>query len=128
MALLIITPTNLHIVDGIQMLRDGPSKRLEWTEIVSQRSEKRRAVLTAAEVVASVSDTQKTLSSVADPSSKKSKGPTDWSIDSEEEIAWMAKVWYQMLHSEYGYLRMPVEQVGYTWWRSCVVLLMTDWV
>ena len=112
MALLIITPTNLHIVDGIQMFKDGPSKRLEWTEIVSQSAEKSRAVLTAAEGVSSVSDALKKHPSVADSVTKKSKTVVDWSIDSEEEVTWLTKVWYQMLHSEYGYMRMPVEQVG----------------
>lgn len=100
------------------MQKDGPCKRLEWTEIVSQKasaaSKAAKAVLSPAEVVASVggvdSAPSKKKSSTGLKKAKSTAG--EWAIDSEEEINWMTKVWFQMLHSEYGYYRMPVDQVS----------------
>ncbi|CAE7410894.1 lvsA, partial [Symbiodinium microadriaticum] len=96
-ALLIITPSNLHIVDGIQMQRDGHAKRLEWTEIVTQFSEKSKVVLTAAEVVASVSDHQKKAPSATGSSLKRLKS-SDWAIDSDDEVYTIFKRRYQLEH------------------------------
>jgi hypothetical protein len=114
-ALLIVTPSNLHLIDGIQMQRDGSSKRLEWTEIISQKAAEKAAktTMTPAEVVASVgSPSDSAAPKKKSIALKKSKSTAaEWAIDSEDEIAWMAKVWFQMLHSEYGYHRMPVDQV-----------------
>lgn len=35
----------------------------------------------------------------------------DWRAGSEDETSWLSDIWYQMLHADFGYHKMPLDQV-----------------
>lgn len=93
-ALLVLTPKNIHILDGFQinMCASG-EKVIEWSEIVSK----------------SVGSTG--LSS----SKRKEKRITSLNrkqnLALENEKSWLDKIWYQLLHVDFGYFQIPLHEV-----------------
>jgi hypothetical protein len=114
--LLIITPNYLHILDGFQVQGEGTKRRITWTEIVSQRplspDSKRRP-----------QSLEPPPSSRKLPLRKKSFTGTklDWRAGTEEENSWLSDIWYQMLHADFGYHRMPLDQVSLSLSRTEVL-------
>jgi hypothetical protein len=85
---------------------EGSKRRITWTEIVSQRP-------------LSPDSKRRPQSIEPQPTSRKlplrKKSFTgmklDWRAGTEEESAWLSDIWYQMLHADFGYHRMPLDQV-----------------
>lgn len=103
-ALLIVTPNNLHVLDGFQVQGEGTKRRITWTEIVNQRP----LSLDSRRRVQQVEPPSRKL-----PLRKKSftGAKLDWRAGTEEENSWLSDIWYQMLHADFGYHRMPLDQV-----------------
>ena len=135
-ALLVITPNYVHVIDGFQMNTHATQSELVpivWSEIVSHVKAKKAPVLTPAEVVAAAVR-QKNLAeesgSAGEPRSRaasrsgaddvghrarslsgfhKKKVASD--LAEEEEAAWLNKVWFQLLHADYGHFMLPLNKV-----------------
>lgn len=95
-ALLVVTSNAVHILDGFQLKHSADNERiLEWSQLVSQHK-----VLT---------------DNAANDAPKKSgqtrKNKAGWLAGNEEETVWLDKIWYQLLHVDFGYQRMSVDQV-----------------
>ncbi len=104
-ALLILTPSNIHILDGFQVVL-GPNgeKVIEWSEIVS------KSLFTSG---------RSSPPKAARSSDRKSKTSTVIT-DSNK---WLEKIWYQLLHVDFGYFQIPLKQVCYII-RHMLLLLM----
>ena len=92
----------MHLLDGFQVQGDATKRRLTWTEIVNQKSmpyEYKRK------------NSHEPIKRL--PSRKKSFSGSkiEWKAGSEEESNWLSNIWYQMLHSDCGYHKMPLDQV-----------------
>lgn len=102
-----------------------------WSEIVSHKKTVKAPILTPAEVVAAavrqkaLADTEgrertTSISKVDDKEPDRHKGrPSNVSlmrvnsaaIAEGEEAEWLSKVWFQLLHAEYGHFKMPLGKV-----------------
>lgn len=127
-ALLVLTPHHLHILDGFQMNTHATQSELipvVWHEIVSQKVVEKETILTPAEVVAAAVLQKEEATAALDAShshteafgstvaacTERSKDNGNISSVAGGEGEWLRKVWYQLLHADYGHFKMPINKV-----------------
>ena len=117
-ALFILTPQFVHIIDGFQMNTHPSQSELipfVWHEIVSHTKVKKAVVLTPAEVVAAAVRQKDLADEAAINERSRSKSissrKTFISECDSDEASWLTKMWYQLLHADYGHFKMPLSKV-----------------
>jgi hypothetical protein len=130
-----MTATNLHVLDGFQCIGEGPKRRLEWTEIVSQRPLIDTKRLSQSPSREARDKPQRKSSYSRKKSFSNGASRLDWKAGNEEECSWLDDIWYQILHVDCGYHIMPLEQVcdsplfvspTHTIWYRCTLFISED--